>query len=331
MKSVLFLSFVLLLVSFVLTWIIKKISHRVSIFDIPNKRSSHSDPTPTGGGLAIVITWYIGITLLYFENEIEPKLYFALLSGIFLAIISLVDDFVNLKPLVRLVFQLITSIIAFVILGDIESIKISGVDINIHIHVITYPVAIIGMVWFINLFNFLDGIDGYASTEAISVALILLVFTGNPVLLLLTASTLGFVVWNWPKARIFMGDVGSTQLGFILIVLGIYFNNTAQFSIISWMILLSPFWFDATLTLFRRWRNGEIISQPHKKHVYQRFTQAGFSHLQTDINLLIINAVAMFVVLLTRRFGFLVFPLFPLYLLFLYILTRLVDKKVPFK
>ncbi len=331
MKSILFLSFALLLISYVLTWIIKKISHRVSIFDFPNKRSSHSDPTPTGGGLAIVITWYIGITSLYLLKEIEPKLYFALLSGIFLAIISLVDDFVNLKPPVRLVFQLITSIIAFVILGDIESIKIFGLNINIHIHVITYPLVIIGMIWFINLFNFLDGIDGYASTEAISIALILLFFTGNPVLLVFIACTLGFFVWNWPKARIFMGDVGSTQLGFILIVLGIYFNNTAQFSIISWLILLSPFWFDATFTLFRRWRNGEIISQAHKKHVYQRFTQAGFSHLRTDINLVIINAVAVLFVLLTRRFEFLMVPLFLLYLMFLYILVRLVDKKVPFK
>ena len=107
------------------------------------------------------------------------------------------------------------------------------------------------MVWFINLFNFMDGVDGFASVEAIIICAVLFVFSWNFSTILLIVCITGFLCWNWPKAKIFMGDVGSTQLGFILVVFGIYFHNTYEFSILNWIMLASPFWFDATLDSFQ--------------------------------------------------------------------------------
>ncbi len=316
------------LISFLLTYAIRYLAIKHKLMDIPNERSSHAVPTPTGGGLAIVITWYIGITILYAFELIETSLFFALLSGIILMIISLIDDFVSLKPIVRLIFHFITVVIAFYILGGLRAFIIPG--LNPQLFIFLYPIVILGMVWFINLFNFMDGLDGFASTEAIILGLVMFIFSGNLINLILIFSVAGFLIWNWPKAKIFMGDVGSIQLGFILVVLGIHFHNTLQFSILNWIMLSSPFWFDATYTLFRRWRNGEKLSQAHKKHAYQRIVQAGFSHQKVNFYLIGINSIVVIIILFYREFDFLKIALFIISLFFFYFITRLIDKKVPF-
>lgn len=128
-----------------------------------------------------------------------------------------------------------------------------------------------------------------------------------------------------------MGDVGSTQLGFILVILGIYFHNTLKFSILNWIMLASPFWFDATLTLYRRWRNGEELKQAHRKHAYQRIVQYGFSHLQANISLVLINVILIIIIWLYREFKILQVPSFILTLIFYYLITLQVDKRVPFR
>jgi UDP-N-acetylmuramyl pentapeptide phosphotransferase/UDP-N-acetylglucosamine-1-phosphate transferase len=315
--------------SFVLTYFIRKFALKNKIVSIPNERSLHAVPTPHGGGLAIVIAWYIGISVLFFYDKIDKSLYLALLSGIILTLVSLIDDLRGLKPFIRLIFHFITSIIAFVLLGGLRQLILPGIEIN-YIYAV-YPFAIIGMVWFINLFNFMDGVDGFASLEAITICLVLFLLSGGLINLLLLCCISGFLFWNWPKAKIFMGDVGSTQLGFVLVVLGIYFHNTYRFSILNWIMLSSPFWFDATLTLYRRWRNGENLGEAHRKHVYQRIVRAGFSHLKVNMSLLIINSFVVIMILIYREIKFLQIPLFILTLLFFFILTKQVDKRVPFK
>jgi UDP-N-acetylmuramyl pentapeptide phosphotransferase/UDP-N-acetylglucosamine-1-phosphate transferase len=315
--------------SFLLTYLIRRIALRKKLVSIPNQRSLHVIPTPVGGGLAIVITWYIGITILFFSGIIERELYFALLTGVILAIVSFINDVIDIKPLVRLFFHFITAIIAFILLGGLRKLVIPGIEFNYNF--LIYPLAIIGIVWFINLFNFMDGVDGFASMEAITICLVIFLLSGNIINLLLIACISGFLFWNWPKAKIFMGDVGSTQLGFILVILGIYFHNTYQFSILNWIMLSSPFWFDATLTLFRRWRNGENIGEAHRKHAYQRIVQSGFSHLRVNLCLLIINIFVVAMILIYREIKFLQIPLFVLTLSFFYLITKYVDKKVPFK
>lgn len=314
--------------SFLLTYVIRLIALSKKIVSIPNERSLHVIPTPVGGGLAIVITWYIGITILFFYGIIERSLYFALLSGVILAIISFIDDIIELKPIVRLCFHFITAIIAFAFLQGLRQLIIPEVEFNYNF--LIYPLAIVGIVWFINLFNFMDGVDGFASLEAITICLVIYILSGNIINLLLIACISGFLFWNLPKAKIFMGDVGSTQLGFILVILGIYFHNSYQFSILNWIMLSSPFWFDATLTLFRRWRNGEKLSKAHRKHAYQRIVQSGFSHLKVNLWLLIINVFVIVMILIYREIKFLQIPLFVLTLIFFYFITKKVDKRVPF-
>ncbi len=314
--------------SFVLTYFIRRFALKNKIISIPNERSLHDLPTPKGGGIAIVLTWYIGLSILFFSGIIEHSLFFALLSGILLAIVSLIDDIRGLKPFIRLVVQFLTAILAFYFLDGLRPLVMPHISINYNF--IVYPVAIVGMVWFINLFNFMDGVDGFASLEAITICLVLFFLSGSIINLLLVACISGFLFWNWPKAKIFMGDVGSTQLGFILVVLGIYFHNTFQFSILNWIMLTSPFWFDATLTLFRRWRNGEKLGEAHRKHAYQRIVQAGFSHLKVNIYLLIINVFVVVMILIYREIKFLQIPLFILTLSFFYFITMRIDKKVPF-
>jgi Fuc2NAc and GlcNAc transferase len=127
-----------------------------------------------------------------------------------------------------------------------------------------------------------------------------------------------------------MGDVGSTQLGFILVILGIYYHNEGNLSFLWWIILTSPFWFDATLTLFRRWRNREKLSQAHRKHVYQRLVQSGFSHLKVDMLLLIINAVLIIFVLLFRNNDWLFLLVVFLTQGLLYSIAMFTDRRKPF-
>lgn len=316
--------------SFLITWLVVKFSSRLRMINLPNERSLHSVPTPRGGGVAIVITWYIGITILYFNGFIEKNLFFSLLSGIVLAVIGLLDDIIEIKPSIRLVVQFITAILAFYFLGALRPLIIPAIEINYPLFI--YPFAIVGVVWFINLFNFMDGVDGFASIEAIIISGVLFVFSGDILLLVLIAAISGFLYWNLPRAKIFMGDVGSTQLGFILVILGIYYHNSMDFSILNWIMLSSVFWFDATLTIFRRIRNGERISTAHKKHAYQRLVQSGFTHLRLDLYLVLTNILIITLVVLYRECAkeFRI-PIYLFSILMLYAGTRLIDKRMPFK
>lgn len=314
--------------SFILTWLIMRYAVRNKMTVVPNERSLHDLPTPKGGGIAIVLTWYIGIIILFFSGIIERSLFFALLSGILLAIVSLIDDIRGLKPVIRLIVQFLTAILAFIFLEGLRPLVLP--QININYNILVYPIAIVGMVWFINLFNFMDGVDGFASLEAIILCSVFFVFTWSLAAILLIACITGFLYWNWPKASIFMGDVGSTQLGFILVVLGIYYHNSYELSILNWIMLTSPFWFDATLTLLRRWRAGEKLSEAHRKHVYQRIVQAGFTHEKVNVFLLLINVLIILLIILYREFKILQIPLFALSLILFYMIAKYVDRRVPF-
>ncbi|MBK7132477.1 MAG: glycosyltransferase family 4 protein [Bacteroidales bacterium] len=255
----------------------------------------------------LFFTWYIGISILWYYGIIEQRL-LSLMTGIILAAVSLIDDIRGLKPYIRLVVQLPDCNNRFCFLEGLRPLVLPSIHFNYNY--LVYPIAIIGMVWFINLFNFMDGVDGFASVEVITICSVLFVMSWDISNLLLISCVIGFLFWNWPKAKIFMGDVGSTQLGFILVVLGIYFHNIYKFSILNWIMLSSPFWFDATLTLYRRWRNGDNLSEAHRKHVYQRIVQSGFSHYKVNIWLIGINCFVLLVILIYREFKFLQIPLF---------------------
>jgi UDP-N-acetylmuramyl pentapeptide phosphotransferase/UDP-N-acetylglucosamine-1-phosphate transferase len=305
-----------------------RVAVKKNIMDIPNQRSSHSQPTPRGGGLAIVASWYAGLTALRIMGLIENSLFLALISGFVLAAVSFIDDVYDIKPSIRILAQLITACAGLYFIGGMKLIYLHGLKMEYSL--ILSLIAVIGIVWFINLFNFLDGIDGYASMEAILVAFGMFIVTGNPTLSILIFATLGFLIWNWPKAKIFMGDIGSTQLGYILIILGIYFNNAIQLNIIGWLILTSLFWVDASVTLFRRWRNHEKLSIAHKKHFYQRIVRFGLTHKETDLWLVLVNIIFIALVYLSENNIAGYYITFPVSILFNFLIMRVIDNKFPF-
>ncbi|MFA5478377.1 MAG: glycosyltransferase family 4 protein, partial [Bacteroidales bacterium] len=241
-----------------------------------NERSSHTVPTPHGGGIAIAITWFIGLFYLFFIGQIENNLFYALLFGAVISIVSFFDDIYELSPKIRLISQSIVAIGGLYFLGGFETLTFGIFDIQNSIF--TNIFAFLMIIWFINLYNFLDGINGYAGSEAIFLALAgFILFSGN-YFLVLAVAVLGFLFWNWNNAKIFMGDVGSTLLGYNIAIFTIYYANIEPTNFWIWIILFSVYWFDATLTLIRRKLNKEKLSLAHKKHGYQRLTQSGWSH-----------------------------------------------------
>ena len=329
MNSFFLISGLLLIASFVMTWLIKRISLKKNVLDIPNERSSHSMPTPRGGGLAIVMVWYIAVFILFLLKRISPSLFPALLCGIPIALLGLFDDMWTISPYLRLSIQVVFASLAVFLLGGISNIDFGFTRLNEYI--ILNIITVIGVVWFINLFNFLDGIDGYLGAEVIFICIASFILFGLKLPLFLAAATAGFLFYNWQPARIFLGDTGSTFLGFTIGIFIIHFQNESQSSVIIWLMLTSVFWFDATITLFRRIRNKEKIATAHKKHAYQRIVQFGFSHRRTVISAMGINCVIFILTLLVTRYPKLILPFFFLNLIFLYYVLKLVDSKFPFK
>jgi Fuc2NAc and GlcNAc transferase len=224
--------------------------------------------------------------------------------------------------------QLISSTMAIFFLGGINSIDIGFSQL--HIPVLLNILAIIGIVWFTNLFNFLDGIDGYISAEVIFICLAAYILSESLLPLFLVSAVAGFLLWNWQPAKIFMGDVGSTLLGFTIGVFAIHYQNINQSSIITWLMLSSLFWFDATITLFRRLKNHEKLSEPHKKHAYQRIVQFGFTHQRTVISATVINCVIFILILLSAIYPKFLVIFFFSNIVLLFLILNIIDRKFPF-
>jgi len=281
--------FLLFLASALLTYIIRSKAFLLGLIDTPGHRSSHTLPTPRGGGLAIIVTFFAA--LFYFHSEMDPSLFGGLCMAIPVALSGLIDDWKPLSAKVRLAIQFASAGGALFFLGGVQTLQfglfeLSGIWVNI--------LALLIIVWLSNLYNFLDGLDGYAAAEGIFVSLGGFILFGYPELLFLAAAIAGFLLFNWHKASIFMGDVGSATLGFLFAVWMLYDAGTPHFN--GWIILLSLFWFDATITLYRRWRNGEKLTEAHKKHLYQRLHQSGFSHSRVVLTGMAIN-LALFIAL----------------------------------
>jgi Fuc2NAc and GlcNAc transferase len=319
---------IILLLSFTLTYIIKNYYIKNAILEEVNERSSHTVPTPHGGGIAIVITWFVGIGYLYFNNQIESDLFFALVMGIIISVVSYFDDIYDLSPKVRLLAQGVVAFGGLYFIGGFDSLNLFV--FNIDNQIITNVFAFLLIVWFINLYNFLDGINGYAGSEAIFLSIAGLLIFGGAHFGVLAVAVLGFLYWNWNKAKIFMGDVGSTLLGYNVAIFTLYYANQEATNLWVWIILFGVFWFDATLTLIRRKLNGEKLSQAHKKHGYQRLNQSGWSHYKVTNYSIVVN-VCIFILLYIGIQLDLIFVSFVMVLTSLYGIMKFIDKKKAFK
>jgi len=316
---------ILLLLSFTLTYFIKEYAIKKSLVAAVNERSSHTVPTPHGGGIAIVTTWFIGIIYLFFINQIDSTLFYTLMLGVIISIVSFLDDIYELSPKIRLIAQTVVSIVSLYILGGLESIYLFIFYIDNHIF--TNIFAFFMIIWFINLYNFLDGINGYAGSEAVFLALAGFVLFGGGHFLILAVAVLGFLYWNFGKAKIFMGDVGSTLLGYNVAVFTIYYTNQEETNFWIWITLFGIFWFDATITLIKRKLNGEKLSQAHKKHAYQRLTQAGWSHFKVTNYSIVLNLLLLGLVYFIPNIAI----NFILSLVLLYSAYRFIDSKKRFE
>ncbi len=319
--------FFLFFLSFALTYLIIKIAIKKNMIAVPNMRSSHEVPTPHGGGIGIVTVWTLGLIYLYFYNLIDLKLFYAFMVGLLVSIISFLDDIYDLSVKIRLTFQALVSLLGLYFLGGLQEINF-GFFIIDNFFLINI-IAFFMIIWFINLYNFLDGIDGYAGSEAVFLSVCGFIFFQNQIFLVLLVSALGFLYWNWHKARIFMGDVGSTLLGYNVAIITIYFQNMGT-SLFVWLILFSLFWFDATITLFRRWNNNEQIQMSHKKHAYQRLYQSGFTHDKIVYFSMGLNILLCILAYLSFCFKSFIMLFFLLSIILMYIVVKFVDKRKSF-
>ncbi|MBL3538081.1 glycosyltransferase family 4 protein [Aminivibrio sp.] len=252
-----------------------------AILDIPNERSSHTLPTPRGGGVVFVALFLAVILLCPFFFPREASLWLALSGGgLAVAAIGWIDDRNPLPAWQRLGVHSMAVLWALYHLGGMPSLSMGFASLPLGY--IGHVLAFIGGVWMINLYNFMDGIDGLAAGEAALVALAgAFLTTGTPVsvaLFALAASVLGFLIWNWSPAKVFMGDAGSGFLGFAFFCFALSTENTNTLPLLTWAVLVSVFAVDATLTLVMRARRRKRLSEAHRDHLYQQFIKAGYPH-----------------------------------------------------
>ena len=283
--------------SMLLTGIIRRLALARGVMDVPNARSSHVLPTPRGGGLAIVVTVLLAIGVMYVRGNVPPDLAAVLLiGGPFVALIGFIDDLRSVSVSARLAVQFAAFGWCVYCLGPLPPIHLGFAVVNLGVG--GSIAAVVYLVWFLNIYNFMDGIDGIASVEAISVMTFatLLIFwqQGEPsiasALLVVAAAAAGFLIWNWPPARIFMGDAGSGFLGFFVGSIAWATIVRGRLSIWVWLILLGAFIVDATVTLLRRWFRGANLAQAHRSHAYQRLSRRYRSHMKVTLGILLINA-----------------------------------------
>ncbi|WP_025856929.1 glycosyltransferase family 4 protein [Pseudomonas sp. CHM02] len=281
--------------SLLLTWVLRRYALARSIMDIPNGRSSHTVPTPRGGGVAIVLTYLAAIGLMACAGSISWETAWPLLgSGALIAVVGFLDDHGHIAARWRLMAHFIAAGWALFWMGGLPVIEVLGFDLDLG--GVGHLLAAMYLVWMLNLYNFMDGIDGIASVEAVCACLgVSFVYwlTGHEALmlgpLLLAVSVLGFLYWNFPPARIFMGDAGSGFLGIVIGVLSLQAAWVASELLWVWLILLGVFIVDATFTLARRLLRGDKVYEAHRSHAYQYASRQAGRHLPITLAVTAIN------------------------------------------
>ncbi len=293
--------------SWAATWVVLRALLRFEIYDRPNARSSHERPKPRGGGLAVLpvllIAW---VAAGGWFGAAPPGFWPVLSAAAVLAVVSWFDDLRSLPVVLRLAVQALAVGIGVAAMGPM------GGDAGPVFQGLLPPLldrlaAGLLWLWFVNLFNFMDGIDGIAGVEAGSVGIGLVLvgavaaWPGANLVLpaLLAAATLGFLVWNWAPAKLFLGDVGSVPLGYLLgwLLLVAAMNGAWAPALILPLYYLA----DATITLLKRAARGAKVWQAHREHFYQRAVRSGASHGRVAAQVLACNAVLIVLAAVAAR------------------------------
>lgn len=277
------------------TWLMRAYALRRDLLDHPNARSSHAAPTPRGGGVAIVAGFCLATTAwtLASGSGHATRLWLAIVPpALLVAAVGFADDHRPLSARFRLLVHFVAAAWVVGMLGGLPTIPWPGGDLPMGLA--GGALAVVASVWCLNLCNFMDGIDGLAASEAVFVAgaAAWLGGAGSPAflpLLALAAAAAGFLVFNWPPARIFMGDAGSGFLGLMLAGLLLAQQAAAALPIGAALILLGAFVADATVTLLVRLRRGERLHEAHRSHAYQRAARRFGGHRPVTLAVLAID------------------------------------------
>jgi Fuc2NAc and GlcNAc transferase len=279
-----------------MTGLLRRYALARSLMDIPNARSSHSVPTPRGGGVAIVLSFLFALPLLAIIQGLPWAPIIALVgAGAWVALVGFLDDHGHIAARWRLLSHFGASIWALYWLGGLPPIAVFG--FTLELGWAGHGLAAIYLVWLLNLYNFMDGIDGIASIEAVCVCLgggLLYFLSGSAIedaafVLVLAMAVGGFLLWNFPPARIFMGDAGSGFLGVVLGILSLQAAAAEASWLWAWLILLGVFVVDATFTLLRRLLRGDKVYEAHRSHAYQFASRRFGRHLPVTLAVAAIN------------------------------------------
>jgi len=259
------------------------------ILDHPNERSLHTRPTPRSGGVAIVIGILVGMTMWMALAGVPRALGWLGACALMVAAISFLDDMKGMSVGSRFVGHLVAS-------GMLLAGGLGLMTLEVPGFVWEWPAwlgatfSLLYLIWMINLYNFMDGMDGFAAGMTVigfGTFALLGYLAGNPIFLafnlIIVSAAAGFLMFNFPPARIFMGDTGSSLLGLLAGGLSIWGAREGVFHFWVALLVFSPFIVDATVTLLRRLGRGERVWQAHKSHYYQRLVQSGWGHKKTVI------------------------------------------------
>lgn len=324
------------LLSWALTGVILRYALKHAIMDQPNSRSSHSVPTPRGGGAAIVAILLLSVAALSALDWLDRATSIALLGIIPIAWVGWIDDRRGVSPRTRASVHALSAVWALYWLGGMPSVSLGTSQVGLG--GFGSVLALIGIVWSTNLYNFMDGIDGIAGVEAMTIGLAaaaLLAGAGAPGLAYLSLATagaaLGFLGWNWAPARIFMGDVGSGVLGFWFAVLAVSSEQASATPSFLWGLLAGVFIVDATVTVVRRAARRESLHTAHRGHAYQRLVEAGWSHARVSIGVLAVNVLLAGLALIGARHPSLLLVAFGVGFAILLALYAFVERRAPMR
>lgn len=273
-----------------------KLARRWQILDLPNERSSHELPTPHGGGLPLILAFLVGLACAAVFGTQWGSLYLWLVVGaVLLMTLGVLDDLRGLSVRSRFALYSLVCVSTVVLLLD------PFATASPMVFALAVATAF-GLLWMLNLYNFMDGIDGIAGVQCFlaccSAALLSWLGSGDGqyalFCLLLAAAHVGFLVWNWPPARLFMGDAGSVPTGYLLGALAIVGVVGGQLNIAAWLILLAAFITDTSYTLLKRMFTGQPFTRPHREHAYQRLSRHWGGHLPVDMAVIALNGLWLF-------------------------------------
>lgn len=291
-------------VSYALTFGLRCYALKHNVLDIPEHRSSHTSPTPRGGGIAIVIATLGGLLLLAAVSIIAfNDVYPLLCAGALTAVLGFTDDHKSLPAKWRLLFHFLAAMLGLLFLGSLPAIDIFGYQL--HDGWLGWIFILFYLVWMLNLYNFMDGINGLAGSQTVSFSVLtgIILWFVHPesrggaqilILSLLAGGALGFLLWNFPKAKIFMGDAGSGFLGITLGLIALVLAKIDTKMFFVGLTLLGVFIVDATLTLMRRFFAGKRVYEAHSSHAFQILSRKLNSHTKVTLLVLAINIFWLF-------------------------------------